>query len=98
MMNLETGIGKCIACKRDIETQSKPSFCRLHMEAYSKILDNYDNWRNAYGDLAPEEFLRKLENNDYTGKWVKEVVRIILSRRDLLQLFLNDLSYRGKKD
>lgn len=68
------------------------------MKAYDRILDNYDNWRSAYGDLTPEEFLKRLESNDYTGKWVKEVVRIILSRRDLLQLFLNDLSYHRKKD
>jgi|GEM_PF-1011028 hypothetical protein len=97
-MAVETGAEKCIACKRDVEKHSKPSFCRLHMEAYGKILDNYNNWRNAYGDLTPEEFLKRLEGNDYTGKWVKEVARIMLSRRDLLQLFLNDLSSRGRKD
>ncbi|MEM2940321.1 MAG: hypothetical protein QW304_02055 [Thermoproteota archaeon] len=97
-MAAETGAKKCVVCKRDVETHSKTSFCRLHMEAYGRILDNYDNWRNAYGDLTPERFLEKLEKNDYTGKWVKEVAHIILSRRDLLRLFLNDLSYRGRKD
>ncbi|MEM2930546.1 MAG: hypothetical protein QW797_06800 [Thermoproteota archaeon] len=97
-MALEAGSEKCIICKRDVETHSKPSFCRLHMEAYRRIIDNYENWRNAYGSLTPEEFLRKLESNDYTGKWVKDVTRIILSNRDLLQLFLNDLSCRGRKD
>lgn len=96
-MTGETGSEKCIVCKRDVETRSKPSFCRLHMEAYGKIVDNYDNWRDAYGDLTPEEFLKKLESNDYTGKWVREVAHIILSRRDLLPFFLSDLSYRGKK-
>ncbi|MEM3660789.1 MAG: hypothetical protein QXU11_10410 [Thermoproteota archaeon] len=89
--------GKCIVCERNVETGSKPSFCRLHLEAYKNIVKNYVNWRNAYGDLKPEEFLRRLENNDYTGKWVKEVVRIMLSNRDLLQFFLDDLSYSGRK-
>ncbi len=88
---------KCIICERDVETGSKLSFCRLHLEAYQNIVKGYVNWSGAYGDLAPEEFLRRLENNDYSGKWVKEVAHIITSRHDLLQFFLNDLSYWGKK-
>ncbi len=94
---MRTSSEKCIVCERDVETGSKVSFCRLHLEAYRNIVENYENWRNAYGDLTPEEFLRRLENNDYTGKWVKEVVRVMLSNRGLLQFFLGDLSYSSRK-
>lgn len=94
---MKTSSEKCIVCERSVETGSKPSFCRLHLETYRSIVENYENWRNAYGDLTPEEFLRRLENNDYAGKWVKEVVRVMLSNRGLLQFFLNDLSYSGRK-
>ncbi|MCX8183336.1 MAG: hypothetical protein N3F08_02820 [Crenarchaeota archaeon] len=95
---METSSEKCMACGRNVETGSKLPFCRLHSEAYRNIIKNYENWKNAYGDLTPEEFLRKLENNDYTGKWVKEVARVILSNRGLLDFLLNDLSYSSRKD
>lgn len=95
---METGPEKCIACGRDIETGSKQSFCRLHLEAYRNIVENYEVWKNAYSDLTPEEFLMKLEDNDYTGKWVKEVAHIMLSSPGLLRFFLNDLSCSSKKD
>jgi hypothetical protein len=95
---METGSEKCVICGRSVETGSKRSFCRLHLEAYRNIVKNYGNWRSAYGDLTPEEFLRRLEGNEYAGKWVKEVARVVLSSRDLLQFFLNDLSYLSKKD
>ncbi len=94
---MKTSSEKCVVCGRNVETGSKLSFCRLHSEAYKNIVGNYENWRNAYGDLTPEEFLRRLENNDYAGRWVKEVARALLSSRDLLHFFLNDLSYLNRK-
>lgn len=94
---MKTDSEKCMVCKRNVETGAKPSFCSFHSEAYQNIVKSYDDWRNAYGDLTPEEFLRRLENNDYAGKWIKEVARIILSSHDLLQFFLNDLSCLSKK-
>ncbi|NHV99327.1 MAG: hypothetical protein HA496_06695 [Thaumarchaeota archaeon] len=94
---MKTSSEKCIICGRNVETGSKPSFCSLHLEAYRNIVRNYEAWRSAYGGLTPEEFLRRLENNDYTGKWVKEVVRVMLSNHGLLQFFLNDLSYSSRR-
>lgn len=94
---MEANPEKCVACGRNIETGSGHPFCKLHLEAYRNIVKNYEFWKNAYSDLTPEEFLRKIGDNDYTGKWVKEVVRIILSHPDLLRLFLNDLSCSDKK-
>ncbi|MBO3769622.1 MAG: hypothetical protein QXS51_00670 [Thermoproteota archaeon] len=88
---------KCIICSRIVEESSKVPLCNIHIRAYNKLALKYGDWKNAYGDLSPREFLEKILENEYSGKWVKEVVRIILSQKELMQTFLGDLSSRDMK-
>lgn len=93
-----TNSEQCIVCRKDVADDAKRPLCRFHMEAYNNIIENYDKWRSAYGNLTPEEFLKRLKDNEYTGKWIKEVVLTLLSQRDLLRAFLDDLFFQDKKD
>jgi hypothetical protein len=88
---------RCVACNRVIEEPSNTPFCSLHAKAYENLVAGYVDWKNAYGDLSPEEFLERLKNNESSGRWVREVVRAILSRDDLMRIFLKDLSSRDMK-
>lgn len=72
-------------------------FCSIHMRAYNNLTVKYGDWKNAYDELSPREFLEKIVENEYSGEWVKEVVQIILSRKELMQVFLEDLSFQGRK-
>jgi len=95
---MKTLYGRCVVCGRIIEDSSRIPFCDFHTKAYSSLLAGYVEWRKAYGDLPPAEFLRMLKDNEYSGRWVKEVAKLILSREDLMQVFLNDLSSQGMRD
>lgn len=88
---------RCVTCNRVIEDSSKTHFCSLHARAYESLVARYVDWRNAYGDLSPKEFLERLKDNESSGEWVKEVARTILSNEDLMQFFLRDLSSQGMK-
>ncbi|MBO3799749.1 MAG: hypothetical protein FGF52_01670 [Candidatus Brockarchaeota archaeon] len=89
---------RCVACNRVTEESSKIPFCSLHVRAYENLIVGYVDWRNAYGDLSPKEFLERVRDNEYSGRWVREVAGAVLSHEDLMQIFLNDLSSRGMKD
>lgn len=73
-------------------------FCNFHMKAYKSIIAGYIDWRKAYGELSPKEFLERLKDNEYSGRWVKEIARTLLSRSDLMQFFLNDLPCQDRRD
>lgn len=88
---------RCVACSRVVEDSSKTPFCNLHARAYESLVARYADWKNAFGDLSPKEFLERLKNNESSGGWVKEVARTILSHEDLMQFFLRDLSSQGMK-
>ncbi|MBO3839649.1 MAG: hypothetical protein QXN75_01970 [Thermoproteota archaeon] len=89
---------RCVACNRVVEDSSKTPFCSLHARAYENLISGYVDWRNAYGDLSPKEFLERVRGNEYSGRWIKEVAGAVLSHEDLMQIFLNDLSCRDMKD
>ncbi|MEM3712527.1 MAG: hypothetical protein QXR97_03210 [Thermoproteota archaeon] len=89
---------KCIVCSRIIEESSKMPFCSLHIRAYSNLAAKYGDWKRAYGELSPREFLEKIVKNEHSGRWVKEVVQAILSHGDIMQVFLEDLSSQDKRD
>ncbi|MCS7138925.1 MAG: hypothetical protein NZ873_02585 [Crenarchaeota archaeon] len=89
---------KCVICNRIIEGSPKIPFCSLHTRAYSNLIAKYGEWKNAYGDLSPREFLDRIGSNEYSGRWVKEVVNAILFNRELMQVFLDDLSFWNRRD
>ena len=66
---------RCILCVRKA-IQEK--FCEYHYEALQSLRDHYHVWKNSYGEITWYDYLTKLQEIKYTGKWVKDVIEIEL--------------------
>lgn len=53
-------------------------FCKYHYEALQSLRDHYHVWKNSYGEITWYDYLTKLQEIRYTGKWVKDVIEIEL--------------------
>lgn len=53
-------------------------FCKYHYEALQSLRDHYHVWKNSYGEITWYDYLTKLQEIKYTGKWVKDVIEIEL--------------------
>jgi DNA topoisomerase-1 len=66
---------RCILCVRKA-IQEK--FCEYHYEALQSLRDHYHVWKHSYGEITWYDYLSRLQEIKYTGKWVKEVIEIEL--------------------
>lgn len=66
---------RCMLCVRKA-IQEK--FCKYHYEALQSLRDHYHVWKNSYGEITWYDYLTKLQEIRYTGKWVKDVIEIEL--------------------
>lgn len=66
---------RCILCVRKA-IQEK--FCEYHYEALQSLRDHYHVWKNSYGEITWYDYLTKLQEIKYAGKWVKDVIEIEL--------------------
>lgn len=66
---------RCMLCVRKA-IQEK--FCKYHYEALQSLRDHYHVWKNSYGEITWYDYLTKLQEIKYTGKWVKDVIEIEL--------------------
>ncbi|HEX5672991.1 MAG TPA: hypothetical protein VFX75_02195 [Nitrososphaeraceae archaeon] len=66
---------RCILCVRKA-IQEK--FCEYHYEALQSLRDHYLVWKNSYGKITWYDYLTRLQEIKYTGKWVKDVIEIEL--------------------
>ena len=66
---------KCTLCVRKA-IQEK--FCEFHYEALQSLRTHYQVWRSSYGEIAWYDYLTRLQEIKYTGKWVKDVIEIEL--------------------
>lgn len=66
---------RCMLCVRKA-IQEK--FCKYHYEALQSLRDHYHVWKNSYGEITWYDYLTKLQEINYTGKWVKDVIEIEL--------------------
>jgi hypothetical protein len=64
----------CIVCGKKAESK----FCELHEQAYKNLLRNYKAWKSSMR-VSWAEYLTKIQNNEFTGLWVKEVARYLLA-------------------
>jgi hypothetical protein len=72
---------QCEICGRKSESR----FCELHEVAYKNLLRNYEAWKKSM-KVSWTEYLTQIEVNEYTGIWVKEVVRHLLASGSTNQL------------
>lgn len=65
----------CKICGREVY---KKTYCIYHHKAYENLVKAFDSWNRGL-DLEWREFLKKISDNRYSGKWSKEVVSYLLS-------------------
>jgi DNA topoisomerase-1 len=68
---------RCILCLRKA-IQDK--FCEYHYEALQSLKDHYQVWKSSYGEITWYDYLTRLQEIKYTGKWVNEVIEIELKK------------------
>jgi DNA topoisomerase-1 len=66
---------KCTLCVRKA-IQEK--FCKFHYEALQSLRTHYQVWRSSYGEITWYDYLTRLQEIKYTGKWVKDIIEIEL--------------------
>lgn len=66
---------KCTLCVRKA-IQEK--FCEFHYDALQSLRTHYQVWRSSYGEITWYDYLTRLQEIKYTGKWVKDVIEIEL--------------------
>ncbi|HDO41543.1 MAG TPA: hypothetical protein ENH03_01395 [Candidatus Bathyarchaeota archaeon] len=66
---------KCKICERKAESE----FCKFHKISFENLVKKFEEWRKSM-DISWLEYLRMLQNNPYTGVWVKEVIQYLLSK------------------
>ncbi|MBC7129832.1 hypothetical protein H5T51_01250 [Candidatus Bathyarchaeota archaeon] len=65
---------KCKICDREAV---KRGYCDLHVQAYERILEKYEQWKKAL-NVSWEDYLREIAKNPLTGEWAKEVAEKLL--------------------
>ncbi|NVM52794.1 MAG: hypothetical protein HWN66_03755 [Candidatus Helarchaeota archaeon] len=70
----------CIICEREIHSEN---YCKYHVVAFQNVMQNYDDWKEGYGELTFLEYLQKIIENSATGIWAKEVAEKLLEKEKL---------------
>lgn len=68
---------RCLLCVRKAIQEE---FCEFHYEALESLRTHYQVWRSGYGDISWYDYLTRLREIKYTGKWVKDVIEIELKK------------------
>jgi hypothetical protein len=75
-MNAKTET-RCILCLRNA---IRKKFCEYHYEAFQSLRDHYEVWKTRYGEISWYDYLTRLNEIEYTGKWIKDVIEIELKK------------------
>lgn len=73
---------KSTRCKVCSKNSVVNGFCQYHHKAYENLLAGYTYWKKAYGGLSWKDYIDKIKENEFTGIWVKEVIRALRVRDD----------------
>ena len=57
-------------------------YCDYHDKAYQNVMESYDDWQEAYGELDFVDYLKKLIDNPATGLWAKEVAEKLIESEE----------------
>lgn len=67
-------------CNLCLRKAIQDKFCEYHYEALQSLRDHYQVWKSSYGEITWYDYLTRLQETKYTGKWVKEVIEIELKK------------------
>ncbi|MGD1835807.1 MAG: hypothetical protein ACPKQO_08800 [Nitrososphaeraceae archaeon] len=63
-------------CKICSNERISRKYCVYHEKALKDLVRNYDIWLKAYSQNLPwNEYMQKVQSLEYTGKWIKEVIK-----------------------
>jgi DNA topoisomerase I len=65
-------------CRLCVRNANQEKFCEFHYEALQSLRTHYQVWRSSYGEITWHDYLARLQEIKYTGKWVKDVIEIEL--------------------
>jgi len=65
---------KCKLCERE----ARQDFCEYHAEAKRQLETAFHMWKEAYGGIAWNEYLRRMVRNKEAGQWVVEIANLSL--------------------
>ncbi len=70
---------ECAICGR----RSERRYCHLHDKAYENLVKGFEVWKSAM-DIGWSDYLKRVAENQNTGRWVAEVCKDLLSREERL--------------
>ena len=63
-------------CKICSNEKISKKYCLYHEKALKHLVATYDIWLKAYSEnLSWNEYIKKVQSLEHTGKWVKEVIK-----------------------
>jgi hypothetical protein len=68
----------CKLCHRE---SGKDGFCRLHVKAYSNVLEKFKVWEAAL-NITWSQYLVDIQKNSLTGVWAKDVARYLIEEEN----------------
>ncbi len=72
---------KCRLCNKET-TEKDSEFCRYHNECVENVEAGFEKWRQAYGELDWQTYLKRLDKRPETGIWIKEYCDLLKKRKD----------------
>ena len=64
---------RCAACFRVVHLDK---YCSYHHQAFLNLKKKYNLWVHAYGQISWQQYLKKLQDMQETGLWVKDVIAL----------------------
>ncbi|WEU40899.1 MAG: hypothetical protein OdinLCB4_003015 [Candidatus Odinarchaeum yellowstonii] len=55
--------------------------CENHKSAYTSIIEAFKKWQTAL-QIDWRDYLKKIIENEYTGRWAREVAEYLLCRKN----------------
>ena len=67
----------CVICERE---RVSDDYCEYHDRAYKNVIEYFDEWQRAYGELSYAEYLEMVMENPSTGLWARSVAEYLLKK------------------
>jgi hypothetical protein len=65
----------CALCKREAGKAS--GLCEYHGLAKVKVIEGFEAWKLAYGEISWSAYLDRIKRSPETGQWAKEIAGML---------------------
>ncbi len=70
---------ECPVCGRPKVESGK--YCEYHSRAMDNLKSAFEHWKQALG-IRWEDYLKRVQALDETGRWVKELIEYLIAEAD----------------